>query len=177
MLNKIHDILNDKSRRENPDSGGYYRDVFFFDFKRRKYALKVDNQDNLLYNGFCHPEVACWEKYKDQGEGAILAPVIMHGLIADITLPSSRHKPSWLVMSKLQSVFRVRGNQDNETFMKEKIYPLFKDAVPGASWSYGSMLSPEFGDDLHSNNWGMNNRGKWLLLDYAEGGNGSYAYS
>ena len=160
---------------------GCYRYVKAFQHRRRKYVVKYDIRipDD---NGSCESEALCWERYKDSSAGKILAPVITYG-------PMPNGFGHWLVMSQLQTISKVLRYKNDELalsqrtpvgqplyfrgvkYLKEIIFPRVATQLTNPRWYMNRIACQEFGNDLHWENWAMDNRGNWFLIDYSEGGN------
>jgi hypothetical protein len=133
----------DKTLKHN--AAGSFRRAFFFKHSGRRYVLKVDKRkDEVGSDWGCEATVKRWNEFRDKPAGKHLAPVLMHGKTAGYF---------WVVMPKLQTVTSM-GVTDYYEFRSKHIEPLIPK-IPG-----------KVSGDFHDMNWGMTNRGKWLLLDY-----------
>ena len=137
------------------DQAGCYRTVYFFTHRRRKYVVKLDkstvaNEDGC---GGCESEINNWNKHRGLKAGSVMNPILAYGQISD-----GRY---WLVQRKLRLITDVVREQDPGEYLDDNILPQLGDRAGDDVWNF------RFGHDIHYNNVGMDNRGRWYLIDYA----------
>jgi hypothetical protein len=159
MQSKVDSLFDQISSKEiESDACGTFRQAYFFKHKRRKFVLKVDRTGCPNPDGTRSPRcstigesgfgtrntIELWKGYsKDKDVAPLLAPIVLHGEINGLF---------WVVMPKLQMMTSMGGYVCN-------LYDKHIEPIKG-------LIPPEISEDLHYRNWGMTNRGKWLLLDY-----------
>jgi hypothetical protein len=158
----LDDIFNGKIKH---DAEGCFRKVYFFKYSGRKYALKVDKlseydgkaegrtsmissyQYSSIHGMGCEATIKRWIKYSKEPVSKLLVPVLLYG---------NRDVIYWVLMPKIQMVKTM-------TKYKVNMIRIFENHVQE---ELINQIPNSISSDHHTGNWGMTNRGKWLLLDY-----------
>jgi len=167
LLNEVCTTDNLYSYHSSHDSflgAGSYRKVFGFKYCGRKYVVKMDRYqrshfgDEKIMGYGNEGEYLYWEKHKGTRRGSVLAPVLAFGNYGNYD------EYTYLIMPKLQTIDSIGG--DKYKILKERILPTLKNANLRVKISpYRWIECVEF-KDLNVGNFGMNNRGRWFIIDY-----------
>jgi hypothetical protein len=157
-------------RRDNVGCSSYYRDVYPFQYRGRKYVIKEDTWSPD--EGSCYEEWKVWQEHSsDPRFRKWFAPVLAAGSLDSRSNVPVEGELNWLIMpwrQILKKVGHCRSREDQIEYLQDKIWPRFREDFPKAKWYCGDRIALEpISCDLHWENWGMTNRGQWQAFDYA----------